>query len=317
MTGPEGTASPAVLGSNQYGKAETRVVKITREGATHHVKDLNVSVALSGDMHDVHHHGDNAHVLPTDTTKNTVFAFAREHGIASAEDFALLLARHFVRSHRPVHRARVRVEEYAWDRIPHPGAAADPADGTPRHSFVRAGRATRTAQITHDGERFEVLSGVKGLTVLNSTHSEFTGFARDAYTTLEEDRDRILATDVTAVWRHLWEGGEQGRPEWDTSWEQVCDHMLRAFAGTYSLSLQQTLHRMGVRVVEHRPEVAEIRFSMPNKHHFRVDLTPFGLTNEAADGAVYFAADRPYGLIEGTVLRAGAQERIPADLTNL
>jgi urate oxidase len=32
---------------------------------------------------------------------------------------------------------------------------------------------------------------------------------------------------------------------------------------------------------------------------------------------VYFAADRPYGLIEATVLRDGCEAKIPADLTNL
>jgi urate oxidase len=46
---------------------------------------------------------------------------------------------------------------------------------------------------------------------------------------------------------------------------------------------------------------------MPNKHHFAVDLMPFGLEN---DNAVFYAADRPYGLIEGTVLRDDAA---PAD----
>jgi urate oxidase len=45
--------------------------------------------------------------------------------------------------------------------------------------------------------------------------------------------------------------------------------------------------------------------SMPNKHHFLVDLSPFGLSN---DREIYFAADRPYGLIEGTVLRDDAPE---------
>ena len=39
---------------------------------------------------------------------------------------------------------------------------------------------------------------------------------------------------------------------------------------------------------------------MPNKHHFLQDLTPFGLDNPKV---VYHAADRPYGLIEGTVRR--------------
>jgi len=42
-----------------------------------------------------------------------------------------------------------------------------------------------------------------------------------------------------------------------------------------------------------------VRLSLPNKHHFLVDLKPFGLDN---DNEVYFAADRPYGLIEGAVL---------------
>ncbi len=40
--------------------------------------------------------------------------------------------------------------------------------------------------------------------------------------------------------------------------------------------------------------------SLPNKHHFLVDLSQFGLDN---DNEVFFAADRPYGLIEGTVTR--------------
>ncbi|MBC3992898.1 urate oxidase, partial [Streptomyces sp. AC563] len=87
-------------------------------------------------------------------------------------------------------------------------------------------------------------------------------------------------------------------------------------AETYSLSLQQTLFQMGARVIDNRHEVDEIRLSLPNKHHFLVDLEPFGLTNANADGAVYYAADRPYGLIEATVLREGANQTIPTDLTS-
>lgn len=94
-------------------------------------------------------------------------------------------------------------------------------------------------------------------------------------------------------------------------------HLLQAFAETYSLSLQQTLYQMGSRIIDNRAEIDEVRFSLPNKHHFLVDLEPFGVKNATEDGAVYFAADRPYGLIEGTVLRDGVEPRIPVDLTNL
>ncbi|MEU9291727.1 factor-independent urate hydroxylase [Streptomyces sp. NPDC048275] len=302
---------PTFLGQNQYGKAENRVVKITRDGATHHIKDLNVSVSLSGDMDEVHYSGSNANVLPTDTTKNTVYAFAKEHGIESAERFGIHLARHFVTSQDSIHQARIRIEEYAWERI-----ETSDADDV-KHSFVRKGQETRLTQITYDGESWEVVSGLKDLTVMNSTNSEFWGYVKDKYTTLPEAYDRILATQVSARWRFNWSGDEQRMPDWEKSYDQVRKHMLQAFAETYSLSLQQTLYQMGSRIIEHRGEIDEVRFSLPNKHHFLVDLKPFGLENDTADGAVYFAADRPYGLIEATVLRDGCEPQIPVDLTNL
>lgn len=291
-----------MLGQNQYGKAETRVVRMVRDGDVHHIKDLNVSVALSGDMADVHRHGDNTGVLPTDSMKNTVYAFAKKHGIATAEHFGMELARHFVGSQETIRTARVRIEEYAWERI-ETGAEA-------RHSFVRGGQETRTAQIRYDGRDWEVLSGLRDLTVMNSTDSEFHGYVKDPYTTLPETRDRILATDVHARWRHGWSDGAGPEPDWDAVYEGARADLLAAFAETYSLSLQQTLYAMGTRVIERRPGIDEIRLSLPNKHHFLVDLAPFGLIN---DNEVYIAADRPYGLIEATVLRDGADSRIPTD----
>ncbi|WP_396447332.1 factor-independent urate hydroxylase [Actinomadura sp.] len=271
-----------LLGPNRYGKAETRVVRVTRDGGTHRLKDVNVSVSLSGAMDDVHLTGDNSAVLPTDSQKNTVFAFAKKHGIGAIEDFGLLLARHFVASQRAVAHARVEIHEYGWSRI------------TGGHSFVRDGGEVRTALI-HSDERAEtVVSGLTDLVVLNSTGSEFHGFARDEYTTLEPTDDRVLATSVTARWRHR--GTEA---PWDESYRAARGALLAAFAETHSLSLQQTLYQMGRRVLSERDEICEVRLSMPNKHHFLVDLEPFGLKN---DNEVYFAADRPYGLIEGTVL---------------
>ncbi|WP_406442183.1 urate oxidase [Streptomyces sp. NBC_00631] len=315
MTDNSRPARPVMLGQNQYGKAENRVVKITRDGATHHIKDLNVSVSLSGDMDEVHYSGSNANVLPTDTTKNTVFAFAKEHGIDSAEQFGIHLARHFVTSQEPIHRARIRIEEYAWERIEAPAAGSQVTGADEaRHSFVRKGQETRLAQITYDGERWEVVSGLKDLVVMNSTDSEFWGYVKDRYTTLPEAYDRILATQVSARWRFNWSDDGQQTPHWEKSYEQTRKHMLQAFAETYSLSLQQTLYQMGSRIIDNRDEIDEVRFSLPNKHHFLVDLEPFGLKNE---NEVYHAADRPYGLIEATVLREGCEARIPVDLTNL
>jgi len=277
------------LGPNRYGKAETHVVRVTRDGETHHIRDLTVSVALSGDMEAVHLTGDNSVVLTTDTQKNTVFAFARKHGIDSPEGFGLLLARHFVGSQPAIHHARVSVEEHTWERI-----------GAGGHSFARRGGETRTAVVHHDEAATHVVSGLKDLTVLNSGDSEFWGYVKDEYTTLPETHDRILATEVAAQWRHT-----SADADWEGTYPEARRHLLEAFAGTYSLSLQQTLYAMGDRVLDGLPDVCEVRLSLPNKHHFTVDLEPFGLDNA---GEVFFAADRPYGLIEGAVVRDGAPD---------
>jgi urate oxidase len=276
------------LGDNRYGKAEVRLVRVDRDGERHDLTDLTVSVALAGDLDAVHLSGDNAHVLPTDSQKNTVYAFAAD-GVGEIEDFGLRLARHFVDSQPAIRRARVELAQHGWRRIELPGGPAP-------HSFVRTGDGTRTATVGYDGTGAEVVSGLTDLTVCNSTGSEFWGFARDRYTTLPETTDRILATAVDARWRHAGTAGT----DWAESHAAVRRLLLAAFAETYSYSLQQTLYAMGERVLAGRGELAEIRLALPNKHHFAVDLAPFGLPG--ADG-VYHAADRPYGLIEGTVAR--------------
>src|ERR1700749_1503911 len=81
------------LGANQYGKAENRVVRIYRDTSRHEIVDLNVSTWLRGDFRAAHVSGDQRDVLPTDTQKNTAFAYAKEHGVRSPEDYALALGR--------------------------------------------------------------------------------------------------------------------------------------------------------------------------------------------------------------------------------
>ena len=144
------------------------------------------------------------------------------------------------------------------------------------------------------------------LTALATTNSEFWGFPRDAYTTLAETKDRMLATEVTASWLY--------RPalyhlasdvDWARSWTAAYRALLAAFSETYSYSLQQTLFAIGGRIVETVPEICEVRLTLPNKHHLLVDLSRFGQQNE---NEVYEVPDRPYGLIEGTVVADDVSE---------
>jgi len=280
-----------IMGDNQYGKAENRVVRIYRDSARHEIRDLNVSTALRGPFSPAHIEGDQSMLLPTDTQKNTAFAFAKEKGVGSIEDYALTLARHFVHDIAPVEGARIEVEEYAWDRAIIDGVEHD-------HTWTRRGPEVRTAAITVDASGEYVIGGIKDLVILKSTGSEFAGFLVDDYTTLEETHDRVMATSLVAKWRFTTTD-----VDWEAAYGSIKAIIIREFATLQSLALQQTLFHIGKAVLEAHPAIAEVRLSAPNKHHFTVDLSPFGLENP---GEVFIAADRPYGLIQATVTRDDA-----------
>jgi urate oxidase len=156
------------------------------------------------------------------------------------------------------------------------------------------------AVVTTTGEAEWVVGGVTDLVVLKTTDSEFHGYIKDRYTTLPETRDRIMATSLTARWRF-----QDTTADWKGCYPAILGVLTNTFAGHHSLSLQQTLYEMGKAVLEAHDEIAEVRLTMPNKHHFAVDLSPFGLDNE---NEVFYASDRPYGLIEGTIVRDDASD---------
>jgi urate oxidase len=295
-------AAMVQLGANRYGKAEVRVLRVARgagPGGADEIRDWNVSTSLSGDLAATHLTGDNAGVLPTDTQKNTVYAFARRLGAVEPEVLALELARHFVGRQPQISRARVTVAECGWSRI-----------GATGHSFARHGELTRaTRVIVDESAGTSVVTGLDDLTVLNTTGSEFWGFPRDEYTTLAETADRILATQVSAWWRYRGADTDWADTDWAACFAAARQAVLDAFSGTYSYSLQQTLYAIGQRVIETVPGVCEVRLALPNQHHYLADLAPFGLANERE---VYVPGDRPYGLIEGTVLADDAPDTGPA-----
>ena len=289
--------SGIILGKNQYGKAENRLVRIYRDTPRHEIHDVNVSVCLRGDFTAAHLAGDQSEVLPTDTQKQTAYAYAKEKGLQSIEDYALTLARHFVDDVEPVLGARIEIEEYAWERAIVDGTEHD-------HTWVRKGQEVRTAAITVDGTDEWVIGGLKDMVILKSTGSEFAGFLTDPYTVLQPTHDRVMATSLVAQWRFT-----TTEVDWEATYIGVKAQLVKQFAVVQSRALQQTLYEMGKAVLETYPQIAEIRLSAPNKHHFVYDLSSFGLENP---NEVFHADDRPYGLIQATVTRDDAPAPGPA-----
>jgi urate oxidase len=142
-----------------------------------------------------------------------------------------------------------------------------------------------------------VEAGIDDLLVLKTTNSGWEGFLRERFTTLPETNDRILATKITANWLY-----GDANVDFDRLWHGVRERILETFTNHYSPSVQNTLYRMGEAVLEGFPEIEKIHLSLPNKHHLLYDLERFGMENE---GEIFHATSEPYGLIEGTVERAG------------
>ncbi|MDO9396607.1 MAG: urate oxidase [Herbiconiux sp.] len=295
-----------VLGPHQYGKAENRIVRIYRDAPRHEIHDVNVSTALRGSFDAAHLVGDQSQVLPTDTQKQTAYSYAKEKGLTSIESYGLSLATHFVDDVEPVSGARIEIEEYAWERVLVDGSEHD-------FTFVRRGQEVRTAAITVEGkgeaQRSWVIGGFKELTILKTTGSEFSDFLKDSYTLLQPTNDRIMATSLVAQWRFAEPAEGWSSIDWEGTYAGIKTIMTTTFATVHSLALQQTLYEMGKAVLEAYPFLVEIRMSAPNKHHFLYDLAPFGVTNA---NEVYNADDRPYGLIQASVLRDDAPDAGPA-----
>jgi urate oxidase len=274
------------LGQNNYGKSRVRLLRVQRQEGRHDIKELTLTIRFEGDFETAHTKGDNTKILPTDTMKNTVYALARQHPIETVEEFALHLVDHFLTYNPQVSRVRIEAKEHLWTRLPLGGKPHATA-------FSRCGDEKRAATLDATREGTEIRAGLEDLVVMKTANSAFDHFLRDPYTTLKDDRERILATAIRASWVYASEEVEFG-----PVWHGVRQMLLETFAEHKSESLQHTLYAMGEAVLNNFDNVREIHLSLPNKHFLPVNLEPLGMDNP---GQVYLPIDEPHGLIEATV----------------
>lgn len=278
----------AKLTASRYGKARVRVLKILREGATHTIKEIDVTALLHGNFASSYTAGDNSKVVPTDTIKNTVNVLAKQHLGTEIEEFGVVLGEHFLKRYEQVEKAAVSIDERPWTRMeiegqPHP------------HSFEAGSGARRFAHVTCTARAHVVESGIRDLVILKSTGSGFEGYPKCDLTTLPETSDRILATSFSARWTFA-----KAPPGYASANEGILDVMMKIFAQNYSPSAQTTLFQMGAAALAACDEISEIRLAMPNKHYLPINLAPFALENR---NDVFVPTDEPHGQIEATISR--------------
>ncbi|HEY2139605.1 MAG TPA: urate oxidase [Chthoniobacterales bacterium] len=278
----------AKLTAHRYGKARIRLLKILRNGPVHSLKDLEVAAYLKGDFESSYTRGDNSRVVPTDTIKNTINVFARQHLGPEIERFALMLGEHFVTHYEQVAEAEIQVSERPWKRLrvngePHP------------HSFAAGSEARTFTNVVWSRATKTIQSGIHNLVILKSTGSGFENYPKDEFTTLPETADRILATSFSATWTF------KDQPEsYHRANELILGAMLTIFANSYSPSAQTTLFQMAEAALGACAEISKLDLAMPNKHCLLIDLAPFGLEN---NNELFVPTDEPHGDIMASVAR--------------
>ena len=283
------------LWTQSYGKGKVRLTKVDREGDVHYLTELSVDVELDGNFTAAYTEADNSMVIPTDTMKNTIYAFAREIDVRELETFAWTLGCHFVESFEHVTQAAVSVSERAWRRLV--------VDGEQHpHAFVDGGAEKQTVQAvvlkpSEPGEDPDgaLESGLEGLAVLKTTNSGFSDFLRDEFTTLADTEDRIFATTISASWIY-----NEEPDDWRAVRARIRATLLREFGARFSPSVQATMYEMSQAVLDAEPAVEEITLTMPNQHRLLVDLSPFELDNP---NVVFMPVDEPHGNISAGFCR--------------
>jgi urate oxidase len=276
------------IGFNQYGKGRVNVARVIRNDGQDDYRNVTVDVRLQGNFDDAFLTGDNRQIVPTDTMKNTVWAYAADHLAGSVEDFGVALAQHFVNNFEPITSAEIALEDHLWQRI-RVGERPDP------YAFIGGGPETRIASVEATDGTVLITSGLADLPILKTRGSAFEEFTRDKYTTLWEAPDRMLATELSVSWVYATTD-----VDFDGTWHDVRRILVETFVEHESSSVQHTLHAMGSAVLTAHETITELTLALPNKHHFEVDLRPFGIKSDE----VFFPVNNPHGMIEGTVRRS-------------
>ncbi|XP_043691650.1 uricase-2 isozyme 1 [Telopea speciosissima] len=295
----------------QHGKSRVRVSRVWRKvDGRDLIVEWNVNTSLFSDCLPAYVRGDNSDIVTTDTMKNTVYAKAKECAeVTSVESFAIELGKHFTSYYRQVTAAVITIVEKPWERVH--------VDGQPHEHGFKLGSEKHTTEVTvNNSGAVLVTSGIEGLALLKTTKSGFEGYIKDKYTALPETKERILATEVSALWRYKFESLSSIplKPLYFSErYLDVKKVLERTFfgppkEGVYSPSVQGTLYDMSQAVISRFPDISSIQLKMPNLHFLPVNLPNKNSPSIVKfDDDVYTPTDEPHGTIQASLSRISSR----------
>jgi len=265
-----------------YGKGDVIVYRLDRDGqgGRPEVFGANVLMLVYGDAFwPTYTTGDNTGLVATDSMKNFIQRETLNFEGSDLEGYCRFLASKFLGIYPQVEGIQVSAVEMPYGRPhSHPGSVtfkpAGPERATARFEVNRAGMV-------------EITSGFRGFRLLRLGGSAFHGFVRDQYTTLPEIENRPLHMWLDLEWQYIEPdaGFSAGLVTRD-----VCRIVIDTFDQFESGSIQQVIYRMGTRLLEEIPAIADVHLEANNR-------TWDTIAEPGSALGVYTEARPPYGCL--------------------
>ena len=256
---------------------------------------MNVKVAIEGDAFiSSFRDGDNTLVVATDSMKNFILKHAGDYKGSTQEGFLEFVARRFLETYSHMSAVEISSEQIPFDELPVPTKNGfEPSPFVFRYSQNE--QSIASVEVKRSGKEIittDHLSSLNGLKLLKVRGSSFYGFVKDEYTTLPESYDRPLFIFLNIGWRYNdFEGAKGSTADGYVAAEQVRDIAYTVFHEENSPSIQNLIYRIGLRVLERFPQVAEVRFESNNRTWETVlDEIP-----ASQEGKVFTEPRPPYG----------------------
>jgi urate oxidase len=250
--------------------------------------------------------GDNRLVVATDTMKNFIHRESLAFDGATLEEWITFIGRRFLETYPHMERLRVSGVEIPFSPAVVPSASDDEDGGFAASDVLFArehgDRSNATVELERgpDGDvRVADLScGRQGLQLMKVTGSSFADFARDAYTTLPERKDRPLYIHCDIGWRYgSPDTGVGGDVSAYVAGEQVADLATAVFHRFVSLSIQHLVQEIGQAMLDRWPQLSEVSFESQNR------LWDLSVTSETDERVKVYCDPRPpFGRI-GLILK--------------
>jgi urate oxidase len=264
-----------------YGKGDVIVYRLHRDGEVppgqSPVFGANVRMLVYGDAFwPTYTTGDNTGLIATDSMKNFIQRETMNCPAPDLEGYCRFLADTFLATYPQVEGVQVSAEEIPYVSLG--GGAA----------FTPSGPERATARVEVTAARIiEARAGLRGFKLLRLGGSAFHGFVRDQYTTLPDLMNRPL---------HMWLDLEWGYTDVDAAFNdgrmgsRVRDLVRAVFESFESGSIQQLIHRIGTKMLEDNPSIAQVDLEANNR-------TWDTIAERGAELGVYTDARPPYGCL--------------------